>query len=90
MNIKMSLRQAVLDALADDDETIIQIQEYIENLKINASQTEIEEMTKELLTQGKIFIVYPIEVNVLPKVIKFSDLWFRMTKEGRMEWESIT
>ncbi len=87
----MNLREGILDALADDAESIVQIKGYLEYLKIIASDNEIVTEISKLLEQQKIVIVYPYDkkgtINL--DIANIEDYWFDLTQEGRNEQQAI-
>jgi len=87
----MNLREAILDALADEGESIVQIKEYVRYLKIPAKSNEIKEMLNDLYINNKIKIVYPNDLNLtnITNYKNIKDLWFEMTEDGRLEWDKI-
>lgn len=61
----MNIREAILDALADGGESIIQIQEYLNYLGLNIDKEKLFNEIATLLKQGKIYIEYPPDVKNL-------------------------
>ena len=86
----MILREAILDALADGGESIVQIREYLEYLNILSTAEDLIKLLDCLLKEKKIRIAYPqnIKVESLPCDI-VNDFWFELTDMGRCEWEQI-
>ncbi|MGE5398714.1 MAG: hypothetical protein ACM3MK_14415 [Chitinophagales bacterium] len=87
----MTLREVVLDSLADDIETIVQIMEYLNYLGVQYTKEQLIEELDLLYLGGYIEIVYPKEVNIstLRNFEVIEDLWFDMTESGRQEWGII-
>ncbi|MDR0840567.1 MAG: hypothetical protein LBN26_04175 [Christensenellaceae bacterium] len=86
----MTLREAILDALSDDGESIKQICEYLEFLNIFATKEAVAKLLDTLWKENKITIVYP-PLGVVESLLveNINDFWFEMTDEGRGEWEAI-
>ncbi len=55
----MTLKDEILDVLADDGESIVQIRSRFEYYELNFSDKEIIDELSSLLRQGKIKIAYP-------------------------------
>ena len=55
----MTLREAILDALIDDGESIIQISEYLNFLGIVFSREDVIKMLDVLFIEEKLKVVYP-------------------------------
>ena len=87
----MTLREAILDSLVDDGETIKQINEYLIYLGILTTERSIIEILNKLLEEEKIIIVFPENINLesLLDCEYISDLWFELTQKGYEEWETI-
>lgn len=86
----MTLREAILDALSDDGESIKQVREYLKFLNILATRDDVVKVLNSLLKENKIIIVYPENVELESLFVEdISDFWFEMTDEGRVEWERI-
>jgi hypothetical protein len=89
--VLMNLKEAILDALVDDGETIIQIREYINYLGINTQFNRIIDSLNNLYVEGKIKVVYPPNFNdeSLESIDDLEELWFELTPIGKREWEKI-
>ncbi|PKM50395.1 MAG: hypothetical protein CVV02_11495 [Firmicutes bacterium HGW-Firmicutes-7] len=87
----LELREGILDALVDDDESIVQIEEYLTYLKIDFSRTSVLELLQQLLDENKIKIEYPPEFKTLKKlnISNLEEYWFELTQEGHKEWGKI-
>jgi len=86
----MTLREAVLDALADDGESIVQISEYLQHLAISATKEEITELLNTLFSEKKIYVAFPRNLNIQSISSELIDyLWFELTDAGKSEWEQI-
>lgn len=87
----MTLREAILDALIDDGESIIQISEYLNFLDIVFSRKDIIEMLNVLFIEEKLKVAYPkdFKVESLISYNEIDELWFELTEKGRDEWNDI-
>ncbi len=87
----MNMREGILDALVDEGETIIQILEYLNFLKLNPDKEGVIHEIVSLLKEGKIYIKYPPELEdyTIINLSIIEDYWFELTQDGRSEWESI-
>ncbi len=87
----MNIREGILDSLVDGGESIVQITEYLEYLKIQSSRSVVVNEIKQLLRQKKIYIEYPSIAKgmVEIEVDKIEDYWFELTESGRLEWDRI-
>jgi hypothetical protein len=87
----MNMKEAILDALVDDGETIIQICEYINYLGILAKFNTIKDTLNDLYVEGKIKVVYPpnFKEKSLKSIDDLEELWFELTPIGKIEWEKI-
>lgn len=87
----MILQDGILDALADDDESIIQIEKYLKYLKIKADRDEIIIELSHNLKEGLIAINYPPKVTGQNKLnsANIEDYWFGLTNKGQNKWERV-
>lgn len=87
----MDIREAILDALVDGAESIIQIQEYLSYLGLSVNRETLFAEMATLLKQGKIYIEYPPEAKGTDElnIADIEDYWFELTPEGRSEWNNI-
>ena len=74
----MNLNIAVLDALADDFESVEQIEKYLFFLGYEIQLNKIEEIIQKLLAQELIYINQDLSDNV--------HTWYGMTEKGRTLW----
>lgn len=88
----MTLREAILDALIDDRESIIQISEYLNFLGFESTESEIIETLNNLYIEGQVKVIYPREFKE-KSLKKFKgeirELWFELTTKGKKEWSDI-
>lgn len=84
----MNLREAILDALVDDLESIIQIEEYCIYLKHDVKRKVILSEIKSLLECNLIKIGYPYDAEEIEDA-NIEDYWFELTDLGKQEWEKI-
>lgn len=93
MTFTWTLRDMILDALKDDSESIVQIKEYINYLKMNYDVDAIVEELVKLLEEEFIEIVYPngTSITELRNATKenITDYWFGLTSKGEQEWSLI-
>lgn len=75
----MNIREAILDALIDGGESIIQIQEYMNYLGLNIDREKLIRIIETLFNQGKIYIEYPHEEIDELDIAKIEDYWFGLT-----------
>ena len=87
----MNIKEGILDSLADGGESIIQIREYLNYLKIDVNKCQLVSELITLLNQNKIEIEYPTEFKGCTdfELSKIEDFWFELTKEGRCDWNKI-
>lgn len=88
----MTLREAILDALIDDGESIIQISEYLNFLGFEATESDIIETLNNLFVEGQVEVAYPRELEEKSlKAFKgeIKELWFELTAKGKKEWSDI-
>lgn len=90
---RMTLREAILDALADDGESIVQILGYLKHLGYIENSKTLKYILENLLEESIIMIVYPPNKTITDfKVLKgmnVEDFWFEMTPKGYREWQKI-
>lgn len=89
---KMTLQEAILDALVDDAESIVQISEYLKFLNLESAEAEIIEELSSMLAEKKINVAYPNDFE--EKSLKdyngsVTELWFELTEKGKAEWNDI-
>jgi hypothetical protein len=87
----MTLREAILDAVVDDTESIVQISEYLKFLSIDFLKKDVIELLDVLINEGKLRIAYPsgFKEKSLLFYNGIDELWFEITKEGLIEWNNI-
>jgi len=87
----MNLREGILDALVDDGESIVQIVEYLNYLKIKFDTVQVIKQLEQLLIEEKIRIEYPPDSKGLQQINrnKVGDYWFELNQIGREEWGKI-
>jgi hypothetical protein len=87
------LRDAILDALKDDGESIIQIFRYLDYLKIKFSTEMVKAELVRLLNDECVKIAYPYGLNSgefeNATDENISDFWFELTPKGENEWSLI-
>ena len=87
------MRDAILDALGDDGESIIQISEYLQYLSINYTDEIVISTILNLLDEQLIKIELPR--NKTSNDFRSAgseekmDYWFELTKAGEIEWQKI-
>ncbi|MEW9701490.1 hypothetical protein [Paenibacillus sp. SI8] len=90
LNIKHGL---LLDSLADDGESIVQIEHYFITENEIITLDELKQLIIELVTLKYMFIAYPEEATMDDLVASYDDnfdgFWFEQTKEGRAYWQKI-
>lgn len=89
---RMSLRESVLDSLADDGESVIQIENYLKYLGMEVNRQQLISIVIELLEQETIKVVYPPGIglaHIKSASINIEDFWFEQTETGRNEWNKI-
>ena len=88
----MTLREAILDALIDDGESIIQVSEYLNYLGFEATESEIIEILNNLFIEGQVKVAYPREFgekSLREFTGEIRELWFELTAKGKEEWDTI-
>ncbi len=89
----MNLYECVLDSLADDGESIIQIEGYFKHTTHKINRIEIKMIIIELLNEELIYIAYPPNktkenfIKSNKKTIK--DFWFELSPKGKERWSKI-
>ena len=74
----MNLDIAILDALADDFESVEQIKNYLVFLGFQDNLNNLDESVKVLLDKGLIFINEEMSDDIFT--------WYGMTTKGRCLW----
>lgn len=91
--MKMNFEEGILDALADDGESIQQISEHLQHLDIKYSIGDIVEMLLKMFNEKLIKIVYPRNRTIMDfKNASCEDkynYWFELTELGKEEWSKI-
>lgn len=91
--MRMNFRDAILDALVDDGESIKQISEYLQYLGIAHSTEMIENMISKLLNEQLVKVSYPKDKTVGDFLIANEkerlEFWFELTEYGLEEWDKI-
>jgi hypothetical protein len=77
----------ILDATADDWESIVQIEDHITRFLGRSSRFKIASTLKELLEQGLIEEMKNQTFTPDNLVNNPDEFWFAMTEEGRMIWD---
>lgn len=89
----MTLREIVFDALADDGESIIQIENYASYLELAHIRADIKEAIENSLDEEFIKIVCPDNKTINDFKIaddkEIEEFWFEMTEKGRLAWGKI-
>lgn len=89
----VSMRDAILDSLADDGESVIQIEQYLNYLGVLYDRACVKGSIIDLLGKGVICICYPVGSDMID--IETSDeqgieeYWFELTEAGKVEQERI-
>ncbi len=90
---EIPLREVVLNALVDDDESIVQIEKEVIKMGVKYNIESLKETIKELLIDSEIVIRYPPNkgiddlINSDFESIKY--FWFGLTLKGYEEWGNI-
>jgi hypothetical protein len=90
---KLNLKHALLlDALADDGESMIQIENYFTTVNEKINREQIKQLILDLLTQKYIYVIFPKGATIENLLASYEDdfegYWFAQTKEGRTYWEA--
>ncbi len=87
----MNLGEEIINALADDGESIAQIKKWLEYINFIVSDNEIISEISNLLKQRKIEIVYPYskKCSLAFDESHIEYYWFELTDEGRKEQQSL-
>lgn len=89
----MTLRECVLDALADDSESIIQIEGYFKHTSYSVTREEVKNIIIDLLQEEMIFIEEPANKTIVEVINSddesITDFWFDRTQKGIEEWNKI-
>ena len=75
----MTVEIAILDSLADDFESLEQIERYLCFLGYELQTDEIRIIIRQLLDQGLIYVVENISDD--------ERVWYGMTKKGKTFWK---
>jgi hypothetical protein len=90
---KISLLDGILDSLADDGESIIQIEQYLNYLGVLYNRVSVKMSLIELLNKKLIYIAYAEGCNVphidISNDFDIEDYWFELTKAGKEEQAKI-
>ena len=78
----MDIKIAILDSLIDDDETIVQIQNYLRFLKIYVGLDDISCLIKSMLEEKLVSINEDISDNDF--------VWYKISEKGKEFWEKAT
>jgi predicted DNA-binding protein YlxM (UPF0122 family) len=83
METQMTIREAVLDAIADDVESIVQIENYLRCFKSDIEREEVKHILIELLHDEWIHIVHPPKKRLTDFENSYGDAiefyWFEQT-----------
>ena len=91
MTLSMTFREEILNALVDDDESIIQIENWFNYSNVKFNRPDVIKLLQQLLVEERIEIRYPYadigkhELNI----DRIEDYWFGLTKAGKEEWDKI-
>lgn len=88
----MNLREGTLDALVDDGESVVQIEEYLTYLDIDFDRNQVLYLLQQLINENKIIVIHPIE-DSNTKILnenEFEKYWFKLTVDGYKEWDKIS
>ena len=89
----VAMHDAILDSLADDGESIIQIEQYLNYLGVLYDRVYAKRSIFDLLRKGLIYISYPVGSDMID--IEKSDdqrieeYWFELTDAGKLEQNRI-
>ncbi|WP_078554465.1 hypothetical protein [Bacillus alkalicellulosilyticus] len=90
---EMSLHECILDALSDDDESIIQIEGYFKHTTYKSNRNDIKTILIDLLKNDLINISYPAEKSkedfIKSNSHTIEDFWFGRTEKGTEVWNKI-
>lgn len=75
----MDIKIAILDSLIDDDETIVQIQNYLRFLKIHYSLDDISLILKSMIEEGL--------VSINENISDDDFVWYKISEKGKEFWE---
>ena len=93
MEKKLPLREGILDALVDDGESIVQIEQFFEYINVTVERQLLKKIIIELLNESLIEIAYPNNKSVVDFTNSndetIEDYWFELTKKGYTEWQKI-
>lgn len=85
----MKTQKIILDSLADEMESIVQIQEYFTYLGYTIERQVILSEIESLLKSNLIRIRYPDNITKIDEE-KIEDYWFELSELGKREWEKIS
>jgi hypothetical protein len=82
----------ILDSLADDGESLKQIEHYFQYHRQEGTRSEIKKALLELLNEKMIYVIYPTDGSI-DDIINSNDetifeYWFHQTEKGREIWSS--
>lgn len=90
---RMNIKEGILDALIDDGESIIQVEEYLSYLGIEFKREMVKQTLVEFLKECLVEISYPLNKSMIDFECSqgetIEDFWFELTEKGRKEWEKI-
>lgn len=86
----MTLRQEILDSLADDAENIIQIWNHVESFHPDVKFEQVIDLLRKMVQEEKIAVLdhNGIQLSTFPEV-SIDEYWFDLTSSGREEHNRI-
>ncbi|WLD94501.1 hypothetical protein [Alkalihalobacillus sp. AL-G] len=94
MSKKLSLKEEIIDAIADGPRTLELFERYLRNFDLHFSRDEIIKQLSELLDDGMIIVGYPLnskaEVSKSADDKEINDYWLELTERGREEQQKIS
>jgi hypothetical protein len=87
----MTLREEILDALADDGESIETIKSWFKHVNVSFPDEEIINELTTMLKEKAITIAYPYDKkgSLSLDIKHIEDYWFELTLLGRSEQQHI-
>jgi hypothetical protein len=91
--MKITMREAILNSLVDDDESIVQIESELIKNGVSYNMDSLKKAIKELLLVSEIIIRYPpnksIDDFINSDAVSIKNFWFGLTLKGYKEWDNI-
>jgi hypothetical protein len=93
MSIRLTLKEEILNAIADGPRNLELFESYFSNFNLNFSRGEIINQLCELLDEDFVIVGYPFESKAeafkSANNTDINDYWLDLTEKGREEQQKI-